>query len=134
MQSLNDMKDLIIESTERTPAVKFMMDGRLSIEGRSLPNNVVDFYIPLIEWVKNLKEEIITMDINIEYSDSMSSMKLFEILNILDANGYLKEFIVKWHYEIDDEDSLEKGRIFEEILKTAMFIFVENGNSKNIII
>jgi uncharacterized Fe-S radical SAM superfamily protein PflX len=117
------MKNLIIEPTENTPAVKFLIDGRLSIEGRSLPNNVPAFYHPLIEWVKNIKVETVVMDINLEYYNSISSKKLLEIMKILDAKNCLKEFIVKWHYEIEDEESLEKGEIFEEKLKTAKFIY-----------
>jgi len=105
--------------------VKFITDGRLLIEGRSLPENVNKFYLPLIDWVGKLNVEVVRMDINLEYLNSASSKKLLEILKVLDANNNIKEIIVNWHYEADDEDALESGQIFEELLRRAEFRYHE---------
>jgi hypothetical protein len=123
------MQNLIIEPTENTPSVRFLIDGRLSIEGRSLTNNVPVFYQQLIEWVKNMDVESVILEINLEYYNSISSKKLLEIMKIIDAKSQLNEFVVKWHYDIDDEESLEKGEIFEEKLKTAKFIYIYHNDN-----
>jgi hypothetical protein len=119
------MNNLIIESTINTPTVKFVTDGRLLMEGRSLPEDVAKFYQPLVEWCAMLTAEVVKMDINLEYINSASAKKILELLKVLDANNNIKEFIVIWHYEKDDEDVLENGQIFEELLRKAVFRYQE---------
>jgi len=119
------MKNLNFEPTTSTPAVRFTTEGRLLIEGRSLPENVSRFYEPLINWVKGLDIEVVKMDLNLEYLNSASSKKLLEILRLLDKNSMIKQFIINWHYEADDEDALESGQIFEDLLDKAEFRYHE---------
>jgi hypothetical protein len=119
------MKNISLEPTTSTPAVKFNIDGRLLIEGRSLPENVTKFYSPLIEWAKKLKSEVVKMDLNLEYLNSASSKNLLEMLKALDDNNSIKVFIINWHYESDDEDALESGQIFEDLLLKAEFRYHE---------
>jgi hypothetical protein len=119
------MNNLIVESTINTPTVKFGTDGRLLMEGRSLPEDVAKFYQPLVEWSAMLTAEVVKMDINLEYINSASAKKILELLKVLDANNNIKEFIVIWHYEKDDEDVLENGQIFEELLRKAVFRYQE---------
>jgi hypothetical protein len=119
------MKNISLEPTTSTPAVRFSTDGRLLIEGRSLPENVTKFYCPLIEWAKKLKSEVVKMDLNLEYLNSASSKNLLEMLKALDDNNSIKVFIINWHYESDDEDALESGQIFEDLLLKAEFRYHE---------
>lgn len=119
------MQNLNLEPTTSTPAVRFTTDGRLLIEGRSLPENVARFYEPLINWTKELDTETVRMDLNLEYLNSASSKKILEILRIIDRNVLIKSFIVNWHYEADDEDALESGQIFEDLLDKAEFRYHE---------
>jgi hypothetical protein len=119
------MKNLTIEPTSSTPAVEFKTDGRMLIEGRSLPEDVNKFYIPLTDWALKLTAEVVKLDINLEYLNSASTKKMLEFLKVLDANSHIKTFIVNWHYESDDEDTLENGQIFEELLRKAQFRYVE---------
>lgn len=119
------MNNLVIESTSSTPAVYFREDGRLLIEGRSLPENVMKFYTPLIEWAGNLKAGAVKLDINLEYLNSASSKKLLELLKVFDANSHIHDLNIDWHYEAEDEDSLENGQIFEDLLRKAQFRYHE---------
>ena len=119
------MNNLIIEPTSSTPAIQFNMDGRMLIEGRSLPENVMNFYGPLIDWAGKLTAESVKLDVNLEYLNSASTKKILEFLKVLDANNHIKTFIVNWHYESDDEDTLENGQIFEELLRKAQFRYHE---------
>ncbi|HJX70412.1 MAG TPA: DUF1987 domain-containing protein [Bacteroidales bacterium] len=119
------MNNIFLEPTNNTPQVRFTTDGRLLLQGRSLPESVTKFYKPLIEWVGMLKTEVVKIDINLEYINSASSKKMFELLKILDANNCIKVLIVNWHYEADDEDALESGQIIEELLRKAEFRYHE---------
>lgn len=119
------MKNIQCEPTSCTPAVRFSADGRLLIEGRSLPENVSRFYDPLITWVRQLDTEVVKIDLNLEYLNSASSKKVLEILRSLDKNTNVRELIVNWHYESDDEDALESGEIFEDLLDKAEFRYHE---------
>ena len=119
------MKNLIIEPTSSTPAIKFRTDGRMLIEGRSLPEDVNKFYLPLIDWAGKLTAKEVLLDINLEYLNSASTKKMLEFLKVLDANNHIKTFTVNWHYESDDEDTLENGQIFEELLRKAQFRYHE---------
>jgi hypothetical protein len=119
------MKNLTIEPTSSTPAIQFKTDGRMLIEGRSLPEDVNKFYVPLMEWAVKLTAETVTLGINLEYLNSASTKKMLEFLKMLDANNHIKTFIVNWHYESDDEDTLENGQIFEELLRKAQFRYHE---------
>lgn len=113
------------EPTSSTPGIRFSSDGRLLIEGRSLPENVDRFYSPLIEWARALRAAVVKLDINLEYINSASSKKLLELLKVLDASNQVGEFIINWHYEADDEDALESGQIFEDLLRRAEFRYHE---------
>ena len=119
------MNNVIIEPTTSTPAINFRTDGRLLMEGRSLPENVVKFYTPLIDWAGEMTAQVVKFDINLEYINSASSKKILELLKVLDANNNIAEFIVNWHYELDDEDALENGQIFEDLLRRADFRYHE---------
>lgn len=119
------MESILIEATHSTPAVNFNCDGRLMIEGRSLPEDVNKFYGPLIEWIVKMMSESVKLDINLEYLNSASSKKLLELLKIMDANSRIKSLIINWHYEEGDDDALETGQIFEEVLIRAQFHYHE---------
>jgi hypothetical protein len=119
------MNNLTIAPTSSTPAIRFKTDGRMLIEGRSLPEDVSKFYAPLFDWANKLTAETVKLDINLEYLNSASTKKMLEFLKILDANSQIKTFIVNWHYESDDEDTLENGQIFEELLRKAQFRYHE---------
>ena len=51
------MKPIIIEGTPKTPTIRFdVSEGIFEIKGRSIPENSVEFYKPLIDWLENYKE------------------------------------------------------------------------------
>jgi hypothetical protein len=123
------MKNLIIEKTPSTPSIQFMESGRLLLEGRSLPENTVKFYGPLIDWATGLTAPLVNMTVNLDYINSSSTKKLLELLKVLDANYNIKELCIEWFYEVDDEDILENGQIFEELLRKARFRYHEYSHA-----
>jgi hypothetical protein len=123
------MNNLIIEATNSTPAVEFKKEGKLIIEGRSHPENTINFYQPLIEWASKLNALEVKLEITLEYLNSGSIKKLLELLKVFDSNNLIKTFYVDWNYDQDDEDIKENAMIFEEILKKAQFRYHELSNT-----
>jgi hypothetical protein len=119
------MQNLFLEATDVTPMVKFETNGQMSLKGRSLIYDVNLFYQPLIDWINRVNPPIVSIQIDIDYLNSASSKKILDLLKNMDANANIKEFNVYWRFEIDDEDILEIGQIFEERLKKAKFCFIE---------
>lgn len=83
------------------------------------------FYEPLIRWIQELDAETIHFSIEVDYFNTASMKRLMEMLKMLDSRNNMKEFVVYWGFEQDDEDVLFKGQILEERLKNARFLFKE---------
>lgn len=118
-------RKVVKQPTNYTPFVSFDPSGNLVLKGRSLMLDAVGFYSPLIEWAKNLDAKSVHFTIEIDYFNTSSSKKLLEILKILNDRNNVKEFVVYWGFESDDEDILIKGQILEERLKKAQFRYKE---------
>jgi hypothetical protein len=119
------MESLVIIGTNSSPEVHFKTDGKLSIAGRSLPEDVESFFTPLEEWMMTLEADVVLFDINLEYFNSSSSKKILDLLKILDANTKVRAINIIWHYEEGDDDCLESGQIFEELLIRSSFKYIE---------
>ncbi len=123
------MNDLIIKGTHKTPNILLIADmGKLEFSGRSIPENSVEFYYPIEEWVEKYLEnpsEITTIIVKFEYFNTSSSKSIFEILKKFEKlfkSG--KEVLVQWFYEQEDEDMQESGEDFREILKIPFELIV----------
>lgn len=123
------MENIYLTATPKTPAIKFEKSGKLMIEGRSQPMNASVFYDPLIEWAGSYEGAVVNIDINIDYMNTVSSKKLLQLFKTLDGNDRIGELTISWYYESDDEETFERGQLFEELLKKATFVFHELSES-----
>ncbi len=119
------MEDLIIEGTIDTPKVEFLINGELLFKGKSCPVAVTRFYDPLFTWISKLRADKVIFNINLEYINSASVKKILDLLKELDANKLVKEIVINWYYEEGDDDALETGQIFAELLMRSRFNFFE---------
>lgn len=126
------MERIIYEPTSHSPLVDFNPDGKLLMEGRSIPEDINKLFIPLIDFVKKLKVEKATIDLNLEYFNTATSKKLLELLKHLDANNNIGEVLINWHFEEGDEDSVEMAEIYEECLRRGKFQYHEHAEIKAI--
>jgi hypothetical protein len=114
------MQPLIIEGQEDTPKVIFDKDNNIfEISGKSLPENVTDFYQPLYDWLEQYvaaPNDQTIISLKIDYFNSASHKAINYILEILATIlQESKKVLVKWHYFSDDEDMLESGHDFAEL-------------------
>lgn len=116
------MEPLIIEGTPKTPTVRFnAKEGVVEIKGRSIPENSVEFYKPLVDWLeeykKNPKPKTI-VNIQLEYFNTSSSKCILDVFKKLEAIYKAKHDVeINWYYEEDDEDMLEAGEDYESIIR-----------------
>ncbi len=116
------MDKIEIEGTPKTPTVEFDAgSGVLKIEGRSIPENSIEFYKPIVEWLdeygKSPKEKT-EVNIQLEYFNTSSSKCILDVrkkLELISKAG--NEMIINWYYEEDDEDMLEAGEDYQSIIK-----------------
>jgi hypothetical protein len=119
------MAEIIIAPTENTPAIHFLESGKLKMEGRCYPEDVVDFFTPLIQWARVSTITDIDFKINLEYFNSGSTKILFDLLKTLDNNKNLRSLRIEWHVDENDEDSLTTAETYSEKLQHTDFKLIK---------
>lgn len=125
------MEKIVIEPTNETPKVILDKENNIfEFSGSSLPEDVVTFYTPIINWFEeyaktpNEKTKII---FNFEYYNTSSSkmiLKLLEMYKDMHRSGY--DIEVHWHFMEDDEDMIEAGEDYSENIKVP-FKFIAHS-------
>jgi hypothetical protein len=112
------MENIILQPTPKTPSVKLdAQSGTVEIKGRSIPENSLEFYKPLIEWVEMYSADSqseTNVHIQLEYFNTSSSKCLLDFFKRLEAIN--NKVVINWYYEQDDEDMLEAGEDYEAII------------------
>jgi hypothetical protein len=117
------MENLFIEGSESLPTVEFNTNGLAKLTGRALPENAHSFFSPLITWVKEFSTDELNMEINLEYFNTAVSKQLYDLLKTAEGNVRLKKINLKWFYEEGDDEILEAGEIYEELLPRIRFTY-----------
>ncbi|NQU81544.1 MAG: DUF1987 domain-containing protein [Bacteroidetes bacterium] len=116
------MEPISFEGTPKTPTINFNADaGIVEIKGRSIPENSIEFYKPLVDWLEEYKENAQPMTkviIQLEYFNTSSSKCILDVFKKLEAVHKAKNPVeIHWYYEEDDEDMLEAGEDYESIIR-----------------
>jgi Holliday junction resolvase RusA-like endonuclease len=114
------MEPILIEGKDDTPMVILNKEeNKFEITGKSLPENVTDFYGPIFDWlekyVENPNDETV-VEMKIEYFNSASHKainQVFETLANIQKSG--KDILVKWYFLRDDDDMLESGHDYADL-------------------
>jgi hypothetical protein len=118
------MEKLINKGGKKTPTIIFDPEkGELHLEGRSIPEDTIKFYDPILKWVEEYigterKGKTTDFHVNLEYFNTSTSRYLFGIFKILESyhlNG--NPVVIHWYYETDDFEMLESGEDYSSILK-----------------
>jgi len=122
------MELLIIEPTRNTPEISLHPDGNIKLKGRSIHENVIDFYQPALDWVEEYildPVDATCVDIKLEYFNSASAKYIVLMLQRLKRVTLKdKKYFINWFYEEGDEDILERGEYFASVLDMN-FNFIE---------
>lgn len=107
------------------PSVNFNAEtGVCEISGESYLEETVEFYDPLINWLKQYireKNAPITLNIKLTYFNTSSSRCILDILNVLkDYEEQGGEVRINWYYDKDDIDMEEE--VEDYILDTDLKI------------
>lgn len=121
------MKPLIIEESNLTPGIIFNAEeGKLEMKGRSIPENSLEFYHPVYEWLDEYIESPCSktvVHLHFDYFNTSSSKCILDILkriDKIDAKGY--DVLIKWFYDKSDEDMMESGEDYADLLDTPFEI------------
>ncbi len=116
------MEPISIAGTPKTPTVQFDAGtGKVEIKGRSIPENSIEFYKPLVDWLETYLSnpaDLTEVNIQLEYFNTSSSKCILDVFKKLEAiykSG--NEVVINWYYEEDDEDMLEAGEDYQSIIK-----------------
>ena len=115
------MEPLILEATDETPGVKLDAEKNIfEFSGKSLPEDVVTFYNPIMDWLDQYSEnlnDVTQVDFRLDYFNTASSKMILDILLKLEEfQDSGKEVKVKWYFAEDDEDMEEAGEEYAEIV------------------
>ena len=127
------MENFYLEATSKTPEINLDADtGKFLISGRSIPENSIEFYNPIFDWldkyIKISNIETTVLEIKLEYFNTSSSKCLIDVLRRLEGIQRAgKNISVNWYYEKDDEDMQESGEDFKEIINLPINMEIVEG-------
>ena len=109
-------------ATKRTPKITLYTEKEnesiyiLSIEGRSIPENPVQFFSPIIEKIKRkIKDRVegskIIINLKVDYINSISLKFFMRLLHDIRNVFNIENVVVNWFYE--DEDTYDLGKDLE---------------------
>ncbi|MEE9460267.1 MAG: DUF1987 domain-containing protein [Bacteroidales bacterium] len=115
------MEILKIESTEDSPQIVLDRESNiLEISGRSLPEDVNTFYEPTMSWIEEYAKDpldVTVFSFKFTYFNTASSKIILDILTRFEEmieEGH--EVMVRWHYPEEDEDMMEAGEEYSEMV------------------
>jgi len=116
------MKNIALSSTSSTPSILFTpSEGKLEIRGRSIPENSIEFYKELLDYIDEYIDnphKTTEVVIQLEYYNSSSAvciLNLLRKLKQLTKKGH--QVSIEWLYEEEDEDTYNAGKNFQGVLE-----------------
>ncbi len=115
------MEKYIIKETAKTPSINFDPEqGFFEIRGKSIPENSIGFYSPVLEYVDGYctrPAEKTVLNVKFEFFNTSSSNRIHALFKkfekIYQDNS---EVLIRWFCENGDENMLEAGEDFRTIL------------------
>jgi hypothetical protein len=111
------MNNLHYPPTIKTPEITFKNNGTFSIKGNSYPENVNEFYKPVMNWLDDFLQAYdppIELNVDLKYINTTSIKFLLNII-IKIRSSSKNNVKVKWQYEIEDDDMLATGEDLEKL-------------------
>ncbi len=119
---------LYLPKTAKTPEIILDPKQRVfEITGRSIPENSVEFYRPVMEWLDAYQKDPegpLPLTVKLEYFNTSSSKCLIDLFRKLEKIHKRHAVLIRWFYEEQDEDMKEAGEDFQDILKVPVEMVV----------
>lgn len=116
------MEALQITQTDDSPMIILdRNESRFEISGKSLPEDVVDFYQPVLDWLRQYQKDPLPkteFTFRLIYFNTASSKLILDLLMVLEEmaeEGH--EVLVRWLSLESDEDMQEAGKEYEEMIE-----------------
>lgn len=114
-----DISDIKLAATQSTPAIATSWTrGRLVMRGDSYPENSLQFFSPLLRWVKRYlgdAEEPLALELYLLYLNTSSVKAMMDIFDMLeDAHSEGRKVSVTWYYDPENERVAELAEEFKE--------------------
>ena len=120
------MESLVIQAGVKTPFISLQNSGAIEIKGKSIPENSVEFYQPVLSWLDQYAQKPLaktSVTVHLEYFNTSSSKCLLDIFRRLEKlHASTNEVSVLWLFEEDDEDMQEAGDDYSSIVKIPFTI------------
>ncbi|MBN2613279.1 MAG: DUF1987 domain-containing protein [Bacteroidales bacterium] len=118
------MKKLDIKEGKLTPKVTYNPDENiLGISGSSLPENVHEFYKPILQWLDEYEaaadkvSKPFKVSMKLAYYNSSSMKYIHEIFaSIARIHHKGVKTVIEWHYDKDDDLLKEAGQDLSELI------------------
>lgn len=104
--------------SKSTPEVIFDPKGTIKFTGRLIPENAEAFFNQVEQLINEYFSnpvEFTSVEISLNYINSTGTKYLLEIIRKIThvhLRKNTKKFIINWYYIDEDEDILEKGKLF----------------------
>ncbi len=121
------MNPFILSETEDTPSIVLDPENNeFSFSNVSLPEDAVEFYKPVFNWLKEYSESPKPESVfvfKIEYLNTASSKQIFELILFIEK---IKNAQIKWYYEAIDEDMESLGQRFKNLVSIDLELISYN--------
>ena len=108
------MNNFKLAATQYTPEILLETYGVIDIKGKSYPENTFEFYLPIMNWLKEYfieknSQKHLTVNIEITYFNSSSSKLFFDLFDILDEHKEDFDITINWIYDKENDSAKEAG-------------------------
>jgi hypothetical protein len=113
---MNEIKDLIIEGTAKTPQIDFNhLSGELILFGKSIPENAARVYEPLTDWINEYiksPRHITNFRLNLEYFNSASLIWFAKMIKALSKIN-IADFVlfINIYFDIEDYEGMDSHEL-----------------------
>tara|TARA_B110000285_G_scaffold136471_1_gene152846 strand:- start:3920 stop:4312 length:393 start_codon:yes stop_codon:yes gene_type:complete len=126
------MEKFRLNGSVKTPTIHFDGEtGVLEFKGRSIPEDSIEFFRPLNDWLdiylNDPKYETI-VNMKLEYFNTSSSKCILDFFKKLEKiNGQATNVRINWYFEKGDEDMAEAGEDYGAIVSLPFQIIELEG-------
>ncbi len=115
-----DIAPIKFEQTTETPIISLDQNtGILVFSGRSIPENAVSFYKPVLDWLSDyepLQGVVTEVTFNWDYYNTSTDKQIAKIMLQLEEIAKHNKLLVKWYYLRGDHSMKSHGQRFKELL------------------